>query len=119
MKTFNYESNCVKYNDCFFDVGEYKNGNLELSIYGKVEKDNDTSHISNATVEVNEILKNNEIVVDTEINTNLISFLLDLGIVEGIKRRIHVNGRDLPVAEVNLNNLYDYSYEQEVLKYAS
>ena len=24
MKTFNYESNCVKYKDCFFDVGEYE-----------------------------------------------------------------------------------------------
>lgn len=36
MKTFNYESNCVKYRDCFFDVGEYEKGKLSLSIYGYV-----------------------------------------------------------------------------------
>ena len=37
MKTFNYESNCVKYNNCFFDVGEYEKGKLSLAIYGMFE----------------------------------------------------------------------------------
>ena len=119
MKTFNYESKCVRYNDCFFDVGEYKNGNLELSIYGKVEDDINTSHISNPTVKVEEKLKDTEVVIDTENNTNLISFLMDLGIAKGIFRRIAVNGIKMPVVELDLNKLNEYSYEQEVLRYAS
>ena len=29
MKTFNYESNCVKYKNCFFDLGEYEKCNSQ------------------------------------------------------------------------------------------
>lgn len=47
MKTFNYESNCVKYKNCFFDVGKYEKGTLSLAIYGYVENDKDISYISN------------------------------------------------------------------------
>ncbi|MBP3254939.1 MAG: hypothetical protein J6M60_00395 [Clostridia bacterium] len=119
MKTFNYESKCVKYNDCFFDRGEYDNGNLELSIYGRIENDINTSHISNPTINVKEKLKGTEIVIDTEVNTNLISFLMDLGIAKGIKRRIVSNGMQFPVVELDLSKLDEYSYEQEVLRYAS
>lgn len=57
MKTFNYESNCVKYKNCFFDVGEYENGKISLSIYGNVEKNKEISHISNVTVNVEEKLE--------------------------------------------------------------
>ena len=123
MKTFNYESNCVKYKDCHFDIGEYKNGSLNLSIYGYVEEDKNISHISNATVNVAKKLKQNQVVIDTYANTNLISFLLELGIVKGIIKRINVKNLKLPVVELNLDKLYEYSYnydyEQEGLKYAS
>lgn len=123
MKTFNYESNCVRYKGCYFDVGEYKNGNVSLSIYGYVEDDENISHISNATVNVEEVLKENQVVIDTYNNTNLISFLLDLGIVTGIIRRTTVKSLNLPVAQLNLEKLYEYSYKydykQEGLRYAS
>lgn len=123
MKTFNYESNCVKYRGCYFDVGEYKNGNISLSIYGYVEDDKNISHISNATVNVDENLRKNNVVIDTYSNTNLISFLLDLGIAKVITKRVKVNSFNLPVIELDLDKLYEYSYnyadEQEGLKYAS
>ena len=57
MKTFNYESNCVKYKNCFFDLGEYEKGKLSLAIYGYVEDDKNLSHISNVTVNVEEKLE--------------------------------------------------------------
>ena len=117
MKTFNYESNCVKYKDCFFDVGEYKNGKLSLDIYGYVEDDSEISHISNATVNVEEKLEQNQVVIDNYTNSNLISFLMDLGIVKGIPKK--VNSISLPVVELDLDKMYEYSYEPEVLKYAS
>ncbi|MCI8519352.1 MAG: hypothetical protein HFJ51_04640 [Clostridia bacterium] len=123
MKTFNYESNCVKYRGCYFDVGEYKNGNVSLSIYGYVEDEKNISHISNATVNVDENLRKNNVVIDTYANTNLISFLLDLGIAKGITKRVNVESLSLPVIELDLDKLYEYSYnyvdEQEGLRYAS
>ena len=119
MKTFNYESNCVRYRDCYFDMGEYENGKISLSIYGYVENDNLVSHISNATVNVEEDLEENQIVLDTYANTNLISFLLDLGIVTRIVKRVVVRFMRLPVVEVDLERLKEYCYEEEELRYAS
>ena len=121
QKTFNYESRGVRYNNCYFDVGEYKDGSKEISIYGNVEDDNNISHISNMTINVKENLKETEAVVDNISNTNLISFLLELGIIKNISRRIMVNGIKFPVAELDLNVLeeYSYIYQEEELRYAS
>ncbi len=119
MKTFNYESNCVRYRDCFFDIGEYGKGKLSLSIYGYVENDKNISHISNVTVNVEEKLEENQVVIDNYANTNLISFLLDLGIVKSIPKKVTVKFLRLPVVELDLEKLYEYSYEKERLKYAS
>ena len=119
MKTFNYESNCVKYKNCFFDVGEYEKDKLSLSIYGYVENDKNLSHISNVTVNVEEKLEKNQVVIDNYANTNLISFLLDLGIVKGVPKKVAVKFLMLPVVELDLEKLYEYSFDQDVLKYAS
>lgn len=119
MKTFNYESNCVKYRDCFFDMGEYRKDRISLSIYGYVGDDKDISHISNVTVDVEDDLLENQIVVDNYGNSNLISFLMDLGIVKSIVGRIGVKLIALPVVEIDLEKLKEYSYDKEVLRYAS
>lgn len=119
MKTFNYESNCVRYKDCYFDIGEYEKGKISLAIYGYVEDDKIVSHISNATVNVEEKLEENQIVIDTYANTNLISFLLELGIVKRIVRRTVVKFMRLPVVEVDLEKLKEYCFVEEELRYAS
>ncbi len=119
MKTFNYESRGVKYNNCFFDIGKYKDGQMSLSIYGNVEDDKNVSHISNPTVNVNENLFENQVVIDNNVNTNLIGFLLELGIIKCISKRVTVNSIVLPVVELNLDTLHEYSYIEEELKYAS
>lgn len=119
MKTFNYESNCVRYRNCFFDVGEYEKDKISLAIYGYVENDKDISHISNVTVNVEEKLEKNQVVIDNYANTNLISFLLDLGIVKSVPKKVTVKFLRLPVVELDLEKLYEYSYEQEGLRYAS
>ena len=49
----------------------------------------------------------------------MISFLLDLGIVKGIPKKVAVKFLSLPVVELDLDKLYEYSFDQEVLKYAS
>lgn len=118
LKTFNYESNCVKYKDCYFDMNEYPNGNIYLETYGKVEDEKETSHISSATVNVKEKLPENQIVIDNYNNSNLITFLMDIGIVKSVVKRVAAGGRVFPVVEVDLELLRDYSYEMEELKYA-
>ena len=105
MKTFNYESRGVKYNNCFFDIGKYKDGQMSLSIYGNVEDDKN--------------LFENQVVIDNNVNTNLIGFLLELGIIKCISKRVTVNSIVLPVVELNLDTLHEYSYIEEELKYAS
>ena len=115
MKTFNYESRSVKYNNCFFDIGKYKDGQMSLSIYGNVENDKNVSHISSPTVNVKDVLSENQVVIDNNVNTNLIGFLLELGIIQGISRRIVVDSKILPVVELNLDTLYEYSYSDRGL----
>ena len=119
MKTFNYESCCVRYNNCFFDVREDEKGRLSLAIYGNIEDDKEISHISNATITVDEKLEKNQVVINTYSNTNLISFLLDLGIVKRITKKVIVRLRSLPVVELDLDKLYEYSYEQEEIRNVS
>lgn len=119
LKTFNYESNCVKYRDCFFDIGEYEKGKISLSIYGYIEDDRNISHISNVTVNVEEELEENQIVIDDYSNTNLITFLLELGIAKRIIKRISVKFMRLPVVEIDLEKLREYCYYEEEMKYAS
>jgi len=119
LKTFNYESKNVRYNKCFFDANEDNNKNIILAIYGYVEDDKEISHISNATITVKEKLPKNQVVIDTTNNTNLISFLMELGIVKGISKRIMVNNISFPVVNLDLENLKDYSYSEEELQYAS
>ena len=119
MKTFNYESSCVRYRNCFFDIREYENGKISLAIYGYVENDKNISHISNVTVEPEEKLERNQVVIDSNANTNLISFLLDLGIIKSISKKVMVRGIKFPVVELDLEKLQEYSYNKEMLKYAS
>ena len=119
MKTFNYESNCVKYKECFFDMNEYEKGKISLAIYGYVENEPDISYISNLTVNVTEALPNNQVVIDNYANTNIISFLLELGIVKKIVKRIAVKFLLLPVVELDLGKLKEYCYDKEELRYAS
>ncbi len=51
-----------------------KKGKLSLAIYGYVEDDKNLSHISNVTVNVEEKLEENQVVIDNYANSNLISF---------------------------------------------
>ena len=119
MKTFNYESNCVRYKDCFFDMNEYEKGKLSLSIYGYIEQDKDISHISNLTVNVEDWLPKNQVVIDNYANSNIISFLLELGIIKRIVKRVPVKLILLPVVELDLEVLKEYCYDEEELRYAS
>ena len=61
-------------------------------------------------------MEENQVVIDNYANSNLISFLLDLGIVKNIPKKVKVKFLRLPVVELDLEKLYEYSYDQEVLK---
>ena len=78
------------------------------------------SHISNITIDNAEFkLKKNQVVIDNYSNTNLISFLLELGIVKRIITRIDVQFVKYPVVELDLDILDEYCYKEEELMNAS
>lgn len=109
MKTFCYESNGKWYRECYFDVSRYENGERYLGICGYVDGEPKMSHILDATIEATQNLKENQVVINNEENTNLISFLLDEGIVTGISNRVEVNGTNYPVVNLDLGKLEEYS----------
>ncbi len=119
MKTFCYESNGEWYRECYFDIGEYENGERYLALNGYAKNENQVSHISDVTIEVSEKLKKNQVAIDNATNTNLISFLLDLGIVKGISKRVISNSKSFPIVELDLEKLYEYSCRLEELRDAS
>ena len=120
MRTFNYESHCVKYRDCFFDIGKYEKNKISLAIYGYIGNDKNISYISNVTVNVDDVkMKENQIVIDDYANTNLITFLMELGIVKRFFDRVVVTSLRLALVEVDLDKLKEYCYIKEELKKAS
>ena len=64
-------------------------------------------------------MPSNQVVIDNDANTNIISFLLELGIVKRIVKRIAVKFLLLPVVELDLEKLKEYCYDKEELRYAS
>ena len=104
MKTFNYESNCVKYKNCFFDLGEYEKGKLSLAIYGYVENDTNLSHISNVTVNVEEKLEENQVVIDNKFETS-VKNLYSIGDGGGMTRGLMMAScSGVQMARILINN---------------
>jgi len=123
IRTFDYESVGVKYRECFFDMLKDANGKIKLSTYGYVNNDKDISHISNITVDVDENLEKDQVVIDNLSNTNIISFLLELGIVKRVVKRTIGKTKEgltvLPVVQLDLEKLKEYCFTEEELKNVS
>ena len=119
MKTFNFKSNCVKYRDCFFIKGEYEKGKTSLAIFCySVDKNKKVPRVINVSVNVEDKLKQNEIVIDNYSNSGIISLLKNLGVLKRIIKRTVVNLIMLPIGEIDLDKLDEYCLEKEYLKYA-
>lgn len=80
---FNFELYEMIYENCFIHSSRYKNGNLQLSLFGIDPKTNETAHFVDITLNQNfRVLRENEIVVDCKYKPTLIPQLKELGILK-------------------------------------
>lgn len=79
---FNFKLYETVFKNCFIFSSRYKNGNLQLSLFGKEQETNETAHFADITLEQNKkILGDDEIVVDCKFKPTLIPQLKNLGII--------------------------------------
>ena len=80
---FRFELYDMVFKNCFIHSSNYKNGNLQLSLFGTDPETNETAHFADITLDQNcKILKNDEIVVDYMYKPNFIEQLEKLGILK-------------------------------------
>lgn len=80
---FSFELYEMIYENCFIHSSRYKNGNLQLSLFGIDPKTNETSHFVDITLNQNcRVLRENEIVVDFKYKPTLIPQLKELGVLK-------------------------------------
>ena len=80
---FSFELYEMLFENCFIHSSRYKNGNLQLCMFGVDPETSETAHFADITLEQNNrILKENEIVVDCKYKPTLIPQLKDLGILK-------------------------------------
>ncbi len=114
---FDFELYETVFKNCFIHSSRYKNGNLQLSLFGIDPATNQTAHFADITLEQNSrVLRNGEIVVDCKFKPTLIPQLLKLGILKVQTGLCNVNKVLYPVYTVNSTQVNENSYcMQELL----
>lgn len=80
---FDFELYETVFKNCFVECSSYRNGDLQLSLYGIDPKLNQTAHFADITLEQNEInLQESEIVVNNRFKPTLVPQLEKLGILK-------------------------------------
>lgn len=102
---FSFELYEMVFENCFIHSSRYKNGNLQLSLFGTDPETNETAHFADITLDYNKILRDNEIIVDCKYKPNLIPQLLELGI---LKKQVGICVKDAmiyPIYTINLTKI--------------
>lgn len=103
--------------DCFIHSSRYKNGNLQLSLYGKNYDTNETEHFADITLnQEKRLLGDGEIIVDCKYKPTLIPQLLKLGILKEQIGIFAMKGSLYPIYTINLTVIKQKEYfAQELL----
>ena len=108
---FNFELYEMVFEKCFILSSRYKNGNLQLSLFGIDPETNETAHFADITLDQNRrLLKENEIVVDCLYKPTLIPQLKELGILKEQIGICVINNVIYPIYTVNLTNICKKQY---------
>lgn len=110
---FCFELYETDYTNCFIHDSRYSNGNLQLSLFGVDPSINETSHLTDITLEQNkEILDDNKIVVDIKYKPELIPQLTKLGIlIEQVGIFVEKN-IIYPIFTIDLSKIKQNNYAQ-------
>lgn len=80
---FDFEMYETIFKNCFINCSSYKNGNLQMSLFGLDPNVNQISHFADITLEQNSVkLQDNQVVVNDRFRPTLIPQLETLGIVK-------------------------------------
>lgn len=80
---FSFELYEMVFENCFIHSSRYKNGNLQLSLFGIDPETNQTAHFADITLDQNSrVLREDEIVVDCKYKHEMIPQLIELGILK-------------------------------------
>lgn len=105
------------FKNCFIESSSYKNGNLQLSLYGLDANVNQISHFADITLNQNVVnLKDDTIIVDNKFKPTLVPQLEKLGILaEKIKMCI-IDNVFYPIYKINFSKINSQRYyETELL----
>ena len=113
---FSFELYERVFENCFIHSSYYKNGNLQLSLFGNDSETNEIAHFADITLEQNKkLLGENEIVVDCTYKPTLIPQLLELGILQE-QTGLYVVGLNIyPIYKIDLSNLIQKQYVMQKL----
>ena len=102
---FNFELYDMIFKNCFVHSSIYKNGNLQLSLFGTDPATNETAHFADITLDQNKkALKDDEVVVDCIYKPNFIEQLTRLGILKEKTGVIPFKAALYPIYKINLKN---------------
>lgn len=113
---FSFELYELIFKNCFIHSSYYKNGNLQLSLFGTDPKTNQTAHFADITLEQNrKKLKEDEIVVDCMFKPKFIPQLEKLGIIKEQTGICVANSSIYPVYKIDFNKILANQYRMQDL----
>ena len=113
---FDFEMLDTVFRDCFIECTSYKNGNLQLSLYGIDPNINETAHFADITVEQNSIqLQDDEIVVNNRFRPTLVEQLEKIGILKEKVRNCVIENIFYPIYKIDFSKVTPKCYCLEEL----
>lgn len=108
---FDFEMYETIFKNCFISCSSYKNGNLQLSLYGLDPNVKQISHFADITLEQNSVeLQENEIVVNNRFRPTLVPQLEDLGILKEKIGVCIINDTFYPIYTIDYSNVMENCY---------
>ncbi len=107
---FNFELYEIIFKNCFIHSSMYKNGNLQLSLFGIDPETNETAHLAEITLDTNKVLKEDEIIVNCQYKPTLIPQLKNLGIIKEQTGICVIEASIYPIYKIDLSKLVEKQY---------
>lgn len=108
---FDFELYDTLFKNCFIECASYRNGNLQLSLYGLDPTINQVSHFADITLDQNEEkLSENEVIVNDRFKPNLVPQLEKLGVLKEKIRMCIVNNVFYPIFAIDFSKIKENCY---------
>ena len=116
VHNFDFNLYGLKFTNCFIHTSRYKNGNLQISLFGTNPETNNTEHFVDITLEQKQIrLSDDRIIVNSLYKPELIPQLEELGILKELESRCVINGTIYPIYKIEYTKVYQCAYRMSEL----